>query len=113
MAFSILPAEIDFQEYAFDFEEFVRNEVGLDITNLAKKNGGMIFFFFNTWIQTHCGLTIETTTLKEEEQGEKNEISRQVRIKRERCTSTLLFVVHAVGVTVLPWVGFQDKARFL
>jgi len=41
MTYSILPSEIDFQDYSFDFEEYVRNEVGLDITNTAKKNGGM------------------------------------------------------------------------
>lgn len=41
MAYSILPSEIDFQDYSFDFEEYVRNEVGLDITHSAKKNGGM------------------------------------------------------------------------
>jgi hypothetical protein len=40
MTYSILPSEIDFQDYAFDFEEYVRNEVGLDITSTAKKNGG-------------------------------------------------------------------------
>src|SRR5690349_3258749 len=41
MTYSILPSEIDFQDYTFDFEEYVRNEVGLDITSTAKKNGGM------------------------------------------------------------------------
>lgn len=40
MTYSILPSEIDFQDYTFDFEEYVRNEVGLDITSTAKKNGG-------------------------------------------------------------------------
>lgn len=40
MTYSILPSEIDFQDYHFDFEEYVRNEVGLDITFTGKKNGG-------------------------------------------------------------------------
>lgn len=40
MTYSILPSEIDFQDYQFDFEEYVRNEVGLDITFTGKKNGG-------------------------------------------------------------------------
>lgn len=44
MAYSILPSEIDFQDYSFDFEEYVRTEVGLDITHSAKKNGGMLQF---------------------------------------------------------------------
>jgi len=40
MAYSILPSEIDFQQYSFDFEEYVKNEMGLDIVSTAKKNGG-------------------------------------------------------------------------
>ena len=40
MAYSILPSEIDFTEYSFDFEEYVKNEMGLDIISSAKKNGG-------------------------------------------------------------------------
>ncbi|KAF9160151.1 hypothetical protein DFQ27_005976 [Actinomortierella ambigua] len=36
---SLLPSEIDFQNFMFDFEEFVRLEVGLDITSFPKRNG--------------------------------------------------------------------------
>ncbi|KAF8937871.1 cleavage and polyadenylation-specific factor 4-like protein [Dissophora ornata] len=54
MTYSILPSEIDFQDYSFDFEEYVRNEVGLDITNLAKKNGETGDNICRFFLKGHC-----------------------------------------------------------
>lgn len=60
MTYSILPSEIDFQDYSFDFEEYVRNEVGLDITSTAKKNGGMSLSSLSS---SQHSLSIVTNTL--------------------------------------------------
>ncbi|KAF8980980.1 hypothetical protein BGZ46_003400 [Entomortierella lignicola] len=54
VAYSILPSEIDFQDYTFDFEEFVRSEVGLDITNSAKKNGETGDNICRFFLKGHC-----------------------------------------------------------
>ncbi|KAF9952289.1 Cleavage and polyadenylation specificity factor subunit 4 [Mortierella alpina] len=54
MAYSILPSEIDFQDYSFDFEEYVRNEVGLDITHSAKKNGETGDNICRFFLKGHC-----------------------------------------------------------
>ncbi|KAI8354848.1 hypothetical protein B0O80DRAFT_449835 [Mortierella sp. GBAus27b] len=54
MAYSILPAEIDFQDYSFDFEEFVRIDMGLDITNTAKKNGETGDNICRFFLKGHC-----------------------------------------------------------
>ncbi|KAI7818291.1 hypothetical protein BC939DRAFT_427968 [Gamsiella multidivaricata] len=54
MTYSILPSEIGFQDYSFDFEEYVRNEVGLDITNMAKKNGENGDNICRFFLKGHC-----------------------------------------------------------
>ncbi|KAF9088101.1 Cleavage and polyadenylation specificity factor subunit 4 [Mortierella sp. AD031] len=54
MTYSILPSEIDFQNYSFDFEEYVRNEVGLDITSAAKKNGETGDNICRFFLKGHC-----------------------------------------------------------
>ncbi|KAG0267070.1 Cleavage and polyadenylation specificity factor subunit 4 [Mortierella polycephala] len=54
MAYSILPSEIDFQHYTFDFEEYVRTEVGLDITFTGKKNGETGDNICRFFLKGHC-----------------------------------------------------------
>ncbi|KAF9141895.1 Cleavage and polyadenylation specificity factor subunit 4 [Mortierella sp. GBA39] len=54
MTYSILPSEIDFQDYSFDFEEYVRNEVGLDITSTTKKNGETGDNICRFFLKGHC-----------------------------------------------------------
>ncbi|GJJ76663.1 cleavage and polyadenylation specificity factor subunit 4 [Entomortierella parvispora] len=54
MAYSILPSEIDFQEYSFDFEEYVKNEMGLDIISSAKKNGETGDNICRFFLKGHC-----------------------------------------------------------
>ncbi|KAG0035692.1 Cleavage and polyadenylation specificity factor subunit 4 [Podila clonocystis] len=54
MTYSILPSEIDFQDYHFDFEEYVRNEVGLDITFTGKKNGDAGDNICRFFLKGHC-----------------------------------------------------------
>ncbi|KAF9420707.1 hypothetical protein BGZ94_009045, partial [Podila epigama] len=54
MTYSILPSEIDFGDYHFDFEEFVRNEVGLDITTTGRKNGDAGDNICRFFLKGHC-----------------------------------------------------------